>query len=100
MCGRLSRFSNHTGRFPQESPKSHSGYPYEFSREIIRAKDHVIILDTIGTSLGEAEVISVHGVAKCDNTLVVEVEAPVEIASRIAAYASNLRPLPNHWTIM
>jgi sarcosine oxidase, subunit alpha len=58
--------------------------PYEFTREEIRARDRVTVLDTIGTPLGEVDVLAVHGVAKCDNTLVVEVEAPASYATRIA----------------
>ncbi|MCE1251949.1 MAG: FAD-dependent oxidoreductase [Anaerolineae bacterium] len=58
--------------------------PYEFTREQIQRGDEVLVLDTEGTPLGSAEVISVHGVARCDNTLVVEVRAPLEYATRIA----------------
>lgn len=58
--------------------------PYEFSREVIHAGDKITVLDTIGTPLGEVEVSSVHGVAKSGSTLVVEVQAPVDYATRIA----------------
>ena len=74
--------------------------PYEFTREEIRARDRVTVLDTVGTPLGEAEVLSVHGVAKCDATLVVEVEAPAAYAARIAGIqvqaAGITRPLDHY----
>ncbi|TLN03728.1 (2Fe-2S)-binding protein, partial [bacterium] len=58
--------------------------PYEFTREEIRKSDLVTVLDTEGIALAELEVQSVHSISNIDRTLVVQVQAPHEIASRIA----------------
>ena len=58
--------------------------PYEFTRETLKAKDRVIVLDTEGQELGEVEVLSVHAIENNDRTLVVQVTAPARIAQRIA----------------
>jgi len=58
--------------------------PYEFTREEIRKSDMVTVLDTEGTALAELEVLSVHAISNIDRTLVVQVQAPHEIANRIA----------------
>lgn len=58
--------------------------PYEFTREEIRKSDVVTVLDTEGTPLADLEVLSVHSIANIDRTLVVQVQAPQEIANRIA----------------
>ncbi len=58
--------------------------PYEFTREEIRKSDIVTVLDTEGTPLADLEVLSVHSIANIDRTLVVQVQAPQEIANRIA----------------
>ena len=58
--------------------------PYEFTREEIRKSDVVTVLDTEGTALAELEVLSVHTISNIDRTLVVQVQAPHEIANRIA----------------
>ncbi len=58
--------------------------PYEFTRQTIQAKDRVSVLDTEGTELGQVSVLSVHAIENNDRTLVVEVNAPREIAQRIA----------------
>ncbi|MHB8193138.1 MAG: FAD-dependent oxidoreductase [Bellilinea sp.] len=58
--------------------------PYEFTRQTIQAEDQVIVLDTEGKDLGRVEVLSVHAVNKDDKTLVVQVNAPKEIAQKIA----------------
>lgn len=58
--------------------------PYEFTRQTINAEDRVIVLDTEGKELGRVDVLSVHAVNKDDKTLVVQVNAPKEIAQRIA----------------
>lgn len=58
--------------------------PYEFTREEIRKSDMVTVLDTEGTALAQLEVLSVHSISNIDRTLVVQVQAPREIANRIA----------------
>ncbi len=58
--------------------------PYEFTREEIRKSDMVTVLDTEGAALAELEVVSVHSIENIDRTLVVQVQAPHEIANRIA----------------
>jgi NADPH-dependent 2,4-dienoyl-CoA reductase/sulfur reductase-like enzyme/bacterioferritin-associated ferredoxin/Fe-S-cluster-containing hydrogenase component 2 len=58
--------------------------PYEFTRQTIQANDRVSVLDTEGAELGQVDVLSVHAIENNDRTLVVEVNAPREIAQRIA----------------
>ena len=58
--------------------------PYEFTREEIRKSDVVTVLDTEGLALAKLEVQSVYTVSDIDRTLVVQVQAPHEIANRIA----------------
>lgn len=58
--------------------------PYEFTRETLNAKDRVTVLDTEGKPLGEAQVLSVASLRSSDRTLVVQVQVPKSIATRIA----------------
>lgn len=58
--------------------------PYEFTRQTIKANDRVSVLDTEGNELGQVDVLSVHAIENNDRTLVVEVNAPHEIAQQIA----------------
>ncbi|MBE0688073.1 MAG: FAD-dependent oxidoreductase [Anaerolineaceae bacterium] len=58
--------------------------PYEFNRDPIQEKDLVTAMDTEGKPLGEFEVLSVHTIPSSDRTLVVHLQAPRKIASRIA----------------
>jgi ferredoxin len=58
--------------------------PYEFSREILSRKDIVTVLDTEGNPLGELEVSDIHTIPSSDRTMIVVVEAPKEIAAKIA----------------
>ena len=58
--------------------------PYEFTQETIKAKDVVTALDTEGNQLGEYEVYSLHPIPTSDRTLIVQLQAPKEIASKIA----------------
>jgi len=58
--------------------------PYEFTRQTVQARDRVSVLDTEGQELGQVDVLSVHSIENNDRTLVVEVNAPREIAQRIA----------------
>ncbi|MFA5836330.1 MAG: FAD-dependent oxidoreductase [Bellilinea sp.] len=58
--------------------------PYEFTRQTIQVNDRVSVLDTEGSELGQVDVLSVHAIENNDRTLVVEVNAPHEIAQQIA----------------
>ncbi|MHB0989417.1 MAG: FAD-dependent oxidoreductase [Bellilinea sp.] len=58
--------------------------PYEFTRQTIKVNDRVSVLDTEGRELGQVDVLSVHAIENNDRTLVVEVNAPHEIAQQIA----------------
>lgn len=58
--------------------------PYEFTRESIAEKDRVLLLDTHGTPLGQAEVVAVHSVKRNDRTLVVLVRVPADYATKVA----------------
>ncbi len=58
--------------------------PYEFNRDPIQQKDLVTAMDTEGETLGDFEVISVHSNPDSDRTLVVHLQAPREVASKIA----------------
>ncbi len=58
--------------------------PYEFTRDVISAKDMVTVLDTKGEKLGRLEVIDVHSIESSDRTMIVQVAAEREIAPHIA----------------
>lgn len=58
--------------------------PYEFTRETLKQKDMVMGLDTEGRELGMLEVVNTHTIPHNDRTLVIQVQAPREIARRIA----------------
>ncbi len=58
--------------------------PYEFPPETIREGDVVTVLDTEGAVLGNVEVVKVRAPRFADQTLLVRVRAPREIARRIA----------------
>lgn len=58
--------------------------PYEFNRDPIQQNDVVMAMDTEGTALGEFEVLSTHTIPKSDRTLIVQLQAPREIAKKIA----------------
>lgn len=55
-----------------------------FTRESIRQRDSVTVLDTQGNPLGDLEVLSVHQIKRSDRTLIVQVQAPKEYAKKIA----------------
>jgi sarcosine oxidase subunit alpha len=57
--------------------------PYEFNKDIIQSKDIVTVLDREGNSLGKYEVMGVHSIPSSDRTLIVQVQAPEEIAYKI-----------------
>jgi NADPH-dependent 2,4-dienoyl-CoA reductase/sulfur reductase-like enzyme/Fe-S-cluster-containing hydrogenase component 2 len=58
--------------------------PYEFPRETINPGDRVTVLNVEGEMLGSVEVSRVRAVKANDRTVLVQVKAPREIASRIA----------------
>lgn len=58
--------------------------PYEFNRDPIQENDVVMTMDTEGKPLGEYEVMSVHTIPSSDRTLVVHLQAPKDVATRIA----------------
>jgi ferredoxin len=58
--------------------------PYEFTRTSIQKNDWVEVLDTQGEVLGKVEVATVHSIKTSDRTLIVQVQAPKAIATRIA----------------
>jgi sarcosine oxidase, subunit alpha len=58
--------------------------PYEFSGGTITKDDIVSILDTEGNLLGETEVFDLHSIPSSDRTMIIQVEAPKEIAPKIA----------------
>lgn len=58
--------------------------PYEFLKDTIRVGDMVTVLDTAGQELGEAVVQDVRIHEANDRTLLVRVQAPKAVATRIA----------------
>jgi sarcosine oxidase, subunit alpha len=58
--------------------------PYEFTREAIQKQDFVTVLNTLGTPLANLEVLDLHTISTSDRTLIVQVQAPKEIAAQIA----------------
>ena len=67
--------------------------PYEFSREILSRKDIVTVLDTEGNPLGELEVSDIHTIPSSDRTVIVVVEAPKDIAAKIAGIRVQENPI-------
>lgn len=63
--------------------------PYEFNYEMTPDTGKVTVLDTEGLVLGDLDVVKVEKVFGRDHTIVVKVQAPVEIASRIAGIRST-----------
>ncbi|MHB8134333.1 MAG: FAD-dependent oxidoreductase [Anaerolineaceae bacterium] len=58
--------------------------PFEFKREPLESINRVTAMDTEGNSIGKFEVVSIHKTKDSDRTSVVHIEAPREIATRIA----------------
>lgn len=58
--------------------------PYEFTREVIQKQDIITVEDTEGIELGKLEVLAVITIPTSDRTMIVQVQAPREIATRIA----------------
>jgi len=58
--------------------------PYEFTRGMIKEKDCITVLDTEGQAIGEAEVKSISSIRSSDRTLIVQVQVPKQIATRVA----------------
>lgn len=69
-------------RIQPENPRV--AIPYEFSRESVRKGDTVTVLDTEGTELGTAEVLTVSNIRTSDRTLIVQVQVPAGYAQRVA----------------
>lgn len=67
--------------------------PYEFTREVINKRDVIAALDTEGKELGTMEVLGLHSIANNDRTLVVQVQAPKEVARRIAGIRIQESPI-------
>lgn len=58
--------------------------PYEFLRRQLQPGDQVVGLDTEGQAVGEFAVESVGAIPESDRTLLVRIEVPKELASRVA----------------
>jgi len=58
--------------------------PYEFEKGSINLGDHVTVLDTTGTALGQVEVVRARIGKTTDRTVLVKVRAPREIMNQIA----------------
>ncbi len=58
--------------------------PYEFTREALHKDDRVTVEDTEGNALADLEIIGVHSIPTSDRTMIVQVQAPADIAPRIA----------------
>ena len=69
-------------RIHPENPRV--AIPYEFSRETVSKGDRVTVLDTEGTVLGTAEVLTVSNIRSADRTLIVQVQVPASYAQRVA----------------
>ena len=69
-------------RIHPENPRV--AIPYEFSRETVSKGDTVTVLDTEGTELGTAVVLTVSTLRTADRTLIVQVQVPAAYAQRVA----------------
>jgi sarcosine oxidase, subunit alpha len=58
--------------------------PYEFGKSAIHRGDWITVMDTQGSLLGEVEVVRARSAKTTDRTVLVKVEAPNEIAVKIA----------------
>jgi NADPH-dependent 2,4-dienoyl-CoA reductase/sulfur reductase-like enzyme/Fe-S-cluster-containing hydrogenase component 2/bacterioferritin-associated ferredoxin len=67
--------------------------PYEFSREILSRNDIVAVLDTEGNPLGNLEVTDIHTIPSSDRTMIIVVEAPKDIAAKIAGIRIQENPI-------
>ncbi len=72
--------------------------PYEFSREIVTAKDIITALDTEGNPLGNFEVVDFHTIPSSDRTLIVVIEAPADLAPSIAGIRIQENPITQPMT--
>jgi len=57
---------------------------YEFSKESLKERDTVTVLDVDGEVLGDVRVESVRAIERNDRTVIVKVKAPKEVAKKIA----------------
>ena len=67
--------------------------PFEFTSDLIRARERVTVLDTTGVVLGDYEVMHVHAIPSSDRTLIVQVQVPKEIAAKVAGLQIQNDPL-------
>ena len=58
--------------------------PYEFQKESLKAGDVVTVVDTEGQVLGNVPVVQARALKANDRTIAVKVQAPREVAKRIA----------------
>ncbi len=58
--------------------------PFEFPSDRLSPGNRVVVLDDVGTPLGEVSVLEVKALPKNDRTVLVKVRAPRDIAARIA----------------
>ncbi|GAP11063.1 thioredoxin reductase [Bellilinea caldifistulae] len=58
--------------------------PYEFPRESLEGKETVTVIDIDGADLGDVPLVGIHAIPDNDRTLIVRVQAPRAIATRIA----------------
>ncbi|GIV66223.1 MAG: FAD-dependent oxidoreductase [Chloroflexota bacterium] len=58
--------------------------PYEFSRESLEGKQTITVIDTNGMELGNVPLVGINSIPNNDRTLIVRVQAPRSIATRIA----------------
>jgi bacterioferritin-associated ferredoxin len=67
--------------------------PFEFTKDIIRTRERITVLDTTGNPLGDFEVMHVHAIPSSDRTLIVQVQVPKEIATKVAGVKIQEDPL-------
>lgn len=74
--------------------------PYEFTRESLEGKPTVTVIDTEGSDLGNVPVVGINAIPNNDRTLIVRVQAPRAIATRIAGIrvqpAEATKPLDHY----
>ncbi len=58
--------------------------PFEFTRATLKEDQLITVLDTEGKALGEAKITSISSIRSSDRTLIVQVQVPKAIATRIA----------------
>jgi len=60
--------------------------PFEFNRDIFSNGNQIAVLDTEGHELDHLTITDIHAIPSSDRTMILQVKAPAEIATKIAGF--------------